>query len=222
MKTFSRMKTGLVAFTVAALLGGCLSDEVTPSDSGQAPDPGGSTNSAPTISGNPPTAIRVGDVYSFTPQASDPDGDALTFSIQNKPLWASFDGSTGEVSGTPTLGDIGSYANIAVSVSDGELVASTSGFAIEVTQIATSSTTLSWTAPSLNDDGSALTDLVGYKLYYGQSSGSYSNEISIDNVGITTYVVDNLSPGTYYFAATAINSSGVESRFSGEAVKTLN
>jgi hypothetical protein len=39
---------------------------------------------------------------------------------------------------------------------------------------------------------------------------------------MTTYVVENLSPDTYYFAATAFNESGVESRYSGEAVKTLN
>ena len=97
-----------------------------------------------------------------------------------------------------------------------------SGFAIDVTQQGTVSTSLSWNAPTLNEDGSALTDLAGYKIYYGRSSGSYSNLIRIDNASVTTYVVENLSPDTYYFAATAFNTSGVESRFSGEAVRTLN
>ncbi|MEL7187689.1 MAG: fibronectin type III domain-containing protein, partial [Pseudomonadota bacterium] len=64
--------------------------------------------------------------------------------------------------------------------------------------------------------------LIGYKIYYGRSSGSYTNEIDINNASVTTYVVDNLSPDTYYFAATAISQSGGESRLSGEAIKVVN
>ena len=164
----------------------------------------------------------VGETYSFTPQASDPDGDVLTFTVENKPTWANFDSSTGRVWGVPTLGNIGRYGAIRLSVSDGVASTSMSGFAIDVTQQGTVSTSLSWNAPTLNEDGSALTDLAGYKIYYGRSSGSYSNLIRIDNASVTTYVVENLSPDTYYFAATAFNTSGVESRFSGEAVRTLN
>lgn len=67
-----------------------------------------------------------------------------------------------------------------------------------------------------------MTDLAGYKIYYGKSSRSYTSQIRIDNPGVTTYVVDNLTPDTYYFAATASNASGIESSFSGEAVKTVN
>jgi hypothetical protein len=180
------------------------------------------SNNAPVISGAPPTAIKVDEAYSFTPSASDADGDKLTFSIQNQPSWADFDTATGNISGTPTLGDVGSYAGIQISVSDGQATSAMSSFTIDVTQVATASTTLSWTAPTLNEDGSALTDLAGYRIYYGKSSRNYSNTIQIDDPGMTTYVVENLSPDTYYFAATAFNESGVESRYSGEAVKTLN
>jgi hypothetical protein len=180
------------------------------------------SNTAPVISGAPPTAIKVDEAYSFTPSASDADGDKLTFSIQNQPSWADFDTATGNISGTPTLGDVGSYAGIQISVSDGQATSAMSSFTIDVTQVATASTTLSWTAPTLNEDGSALTDLAGYRIYYGKSSRNYSNTIQIDDPGMTTYVVENLSPDTYYFAATAFNESGVESRYSGEAVKTLN
>ena len=83
-------------------------------------------------------------------------------------------------------------------------------------------TVTKWTSPTQNEDGSALTDLAGFKIYYGKSSGNYSNTIRIDGSGITTYVVENLSPGAYYFAATAFSESGIESRYSGEAVKILN
>ena len=164
----------------------------------------------------------VGNAYSFTPSASDPDGDPLTFSIENLPSWASFDSATGTLSGTPTLANIGTFSSIRISVTDGQVSASLSAFNVDVTQVAMGSASLSWTAPTENEDGTPLIDLSGYKIYYGRSSGSYTNEILIDNPSVTTYLVDNLTPDTYYFSATAFNSAGTESRFSGEAVKTVN
>ncbi|MND05785.1 hypothetical protein D3C83_267820 [compost metagenome] len=52
-------------------------------------------------------------------------------------------------------------------------------------------------------------------------SGNYPNEVTINNPGVTTYIVDNLGSGTYYFVTTAINSQGLESAFSNEASKTI-
>jgi len=217
----STVTRALIPCFAMLALAGCLSEEGG-SDFAGGGDAGGSGNQAPTISGNPPAAVMVGESYSFTPTASDPDGDPLTFSIANKPNWASFDTGTGRLSGNPTLANVGMTSNIRITVSDGDLSASTSSFAIDVTQTGTASTTLSWTAPTMNEDGTTLTDLAGYKIYYGKSSRNYTNTIQIDNPSVTTYVVDNLSPDTYYFAATSVNSSGIESRYSGEAVKTLN
>ncbi len=223
------MKQALIGFVtkVAALvaltaLAGCLSSGGEGDTGGITGQPAPDENGAPTISGNPAAAVQLGETYSFTPTASDPDGDSLTFSIQNKPSWADFDTATGRISGTPTLGDVGLHSNIRVTVSDGQANASMAAFAIDVTQVGTVSTTLSWSAPSLNEDGSSLTDLAGYKIYYGTSSRNYTNQIRIDNPSVTTYVVENLSPATYYFAATAFNSAGEESRQSAEAVRTLN
>lgn len=84
------------------------------------------------------------------------------------------------------------------------------------------SATLSWTAPTQNTDGTALTDLAAYKFYYGTSSGDYSDMVRVDNPGITTYVIDNLAPATYYFVATATNDAGIESRFSNEVTKAVS
>jgi len=182
---------------------------------------GNSINRAPTISGDPLATVSINQAYTFAPQASDPDGDALTFSIQNKPGWTNFNGNSGELSGLPVLADVGSFDNIVISVSDGEFTTNLAGFGIAVSQIGVSSTTLSWSAPTRNNDGSALTDLAGYVLYYGLSSGNYTNEIRLDNPGITAYVVDGLTPATYYFSAKSVNSAGVESNFSAEAVKDL-
>ncbi|WP_405240811.1 putative Ig domain-containing protein [Lentisalinibacter orientalis] len=191
--------------------------------SGQTPPPSGgsSANNPPTISGNPPSSVKVDETYSFQPNASDPDGDTITFTVQNKPSWADFNTSSGALSGTPRSGDEGTYGNIRITASDGSDTDSLS-FSVTVSQVATGSVTLSWTPPAENTDGSALTDLAGYKIYYGTSSGNYGNSVTIDNPGLTTYVVDNLSPNTYYFSATAFNSTGIESDFSGEAVKSVN
>jgi hypothetical protein len=164
----------------------------------------------------------VGDPYSFIPTASDPDGDSLTFNVQNKPDWASFNSNTGAISGTPTLGHVGIYSNISISVTDGQATATTSDFSVEVSQVQLGSVTLSWTAPTQNSDGSTLTDLAGYKIYYGTSAGSYPHKISIDTSGTTTYVVDNLAPDTYFFVATAVNSKGMESDFSAPAQIAVN
>jgi hypothetical protein len=74
---------------------------------------------------------------------------------------------------------------------------------------------LSWNAPTTNTDGTPLTDLAGYKVHMGTSSGNYTTVVDIGNV--TTYTVSNLAPGTYYFVVTAYDSSNIESGFSNEA-----
>jgi len=83
------------------------------------------------------------------------------------------------------------------------------------------SVTLTWTPPTQNTDGTELTDLAGYRLYWGTSSGNYPSSVTIDNPGVTSYVLDGLAAGTYYFAATAFNTAGVESDYSVEATKAV-
>ena len=177
------------------------------------------TNNAPVLQGTPLNSVKIGEAYDFQPQASDPDGDPLTFSTENKPVWAQFDTDTGRLWGTPTLGNEGDYANIRITVSDG-MDSSSIAFSITVTTVGSTSVTLSWTPPVENEDGTTLTDLAGYYIYYGVAQGSYPNSIRIDNPSINTYVVDNLSPNTYYFVATSFNSLGIESVYSNEAIKT--
>ena len=179
-------------------------------------------NSAPTISGSPPTSIRVGENYSFRPIASDPDGDPLKFSISNKPAWASFNTSTGRLSGTPQAANAGVDANILISVSDGKDQAALGNFSIAVNQIALGSATLSWIPPTQNADGSTLANLTGYRIYYGRSANALDQTIKINNAGLTRYVIENLSPATWYFAMTSINSTGVESARSATGSKTIS
>lgn len=123
----------LSAMTLALVLSGCLQPEETGSaESGAVPDSGSTGNSAPTISGTPPVSVKVGDPYSFTPSASDPDGDTLTFRVANLPAWASFSNTTGTLSGVPTLGTVGMHSAIQISVSDGKVQTSLPQFGVEV------------------------------------------------------------------------------------------
>jgi hypothetical protein len=91
----------------------------------------------PQISGSPGRTATVGTSYSFTPTASDPAGNGMTFSIINRPAWASFNIATGQLSGTPSTSNLGTYSGIVISVTDG--VASTSLPAFAITVAAASS-----------------------------------------------------------------------------------
>lgn len=75
-------------------------------------------NVPPTISGTPVTTVAKNTAYNFTPSATDANGDTLTFAIQNKPAWTTFNTSTGHLTGTPTA--TGTYTNIRISVTDGK------------------------------------------------------------------------------------------------------
>jgi hypothetical protein len=165
--------------------------------------------------------VLVGDVYSFTPTASDSDGDALTYSVSNLPRWATFDTATGRLSGQVVLGDEGVYNNVRISVSDGTATTSLRDFSVTVTNVGLGSMTLSWTAPTENSDGTPLMDLAGFYVYFGESQGNYSNRVRIDNPSLSTYVIENLLPKTYYVVATSFNSLGIESTFSNVATKTV-
>jgi|GEM_PF-910084 len=91
-------------------------------------------NDPPSISGVPATSVAEDSLYSFTPSASDPDaGTSLVFSIQHKPAWASFNPSTGVLSGTPTNSDLGTTAAIVISVSDGSASNALASFNLTVT-----------------------------------------------------------------------------------------
>ena len=178
-------------------------------DDGEDSIPG---SSPPVIYGEPNASAVVGSVYSFQPEAEDADGDELSFSIVNKPSWASFDTTTGALEGRPAERDVGTSDPIEVSVSDGGSISALDGFTIAVEQAGPVSFTIAWQPPMENEDGTPLTDLAGYRIYYGTSSGKYSEEVRLDSPGLTSYVIDNLAPGTYFLVMTSINSRDLESK----------
>jgi hypothetical protein len=176
----------------------------------------------PTITGSPSTTVTQDVSYSFLPSATDLDGDTLTFSIDNKPSWASFDSTSGMLSGTPGINDVGLYTGIVINVSAGSQSASLSAFNIEVLGTATGAATLSWTIPTLNEDGSPLNnDLAGFRVYYSMTQGDYTNYDDVDNPSLSTHMVENLSPAIWFFVVTAYDFSGNESAPSNVTSKTI-
>jgi hypothetical protein len=176
-------------------------------------------NSAPIISDTPTTALVIGYPWSFTPSASDPDGDTLTFSVDGKPESASFDAATGRISWTPSAK--GSHGPITITVSDGKATASLEPFTLHVDEPTLGTATVSWEPPTQRTDGSALTDLAGYRVYYGKDQNALSHTIVIDTAGQTSQFIDNLDGGTWYFAVTAVCSKGLESPKSEIGSKTI-
>jgi hypothetical protein len=164
--------------------------------------------------------VTAGDFYLFTPNIESNNESTPVFSINGLPLWARFDEATGELSGTPRESDVGAFTLITISASDGSVETRLPPFSIEVVS-ATGSVTLSWTPPTENEDGTYLSDLAGYRVYWGNSTGTYTESMKIDNPGLSMFVIEGLAAGTYEFAMTSINAAGVESGLSNSITRVV-
>jgi hypothetical protein len=186
-----------------------------------------------TISGTPSSSVTVGTSYSFQPTAQDTVRSRIKFDIYNKPAWATFDGTTGRLSGRPTRRDVGTYGNITIRLTDWYGYVTTPAFSITVANpppaappapannAPTISAELSWTPPLENTDGSVLTNLSGYKVYYGTSPDALTQVKAVGNAGLTRYVIDDLPGGKWYFAVTSVASDGAESQRSPVVSTTI-
>ena len=208
------LTTTLVALLLTACGGGG-------SGSGNDGSAGGSANQAPSISGVASPTATVGQAYRFQPPASDPEGKKLTFSISGKPGWASFDASTGRLSGTPGASDAGTSSNIVISVSDGTNTVSLAAFVLTVGSAGAGTATVRWVAPTANVDGSPLTNLAGFRIRYGKSLSNLDQSVTISGATTTSYKVTGLTTGTWYFTLSAFTNVGVESKPSAAASKTI-
>jgi hypothetical protein len=184
----------------------------------------GSTTATITLSGTPAKTATVGTKYSFQPTAKDSAGKAVSFSVANKPSWATFSIASGLLSGTPTSAQTNS--NIVISASDGSTSASMPAYTIAVTATppsggSTGAATVSWTLPTLNTNGTALTNLAGVRIYYGTSSTNLSHQIQLAGTSTTVYTIDNRTSGTWYFGAAAYNTAGTQSSMSKLVSKSI-
>ncbi len=81
--------------------------------------------------------------------------------------------------------------------------------------------TLEWTAPTTQTNGSTLADLAGYRIHYGKSARELDQVIEVRNPSVSSYVIEGLAPGTYYFAVSAFNSRNFESERSNAGKKDI-
>lgn len=182
----------------------------------------GAANRPPVVSGTPPGTVTAGSAYSFTPTGTDPDGDALTWSISARPQPANFNLATGRLSWTPAT--TGTWSNIVITATDSR-GASTSlpAFSITVQPVAASGrATLTWQAPTQYTDGTALpaNQLAAYRIHRGTSPASLTRVAEVDGRALT-FTVEGLPAGTHYFAISAVTLAGAESALSAVGSKTI-
>jgi hypothetical protein len=201
-------------------LGGALSgggSPESPSTSIQSPGislPPSTVNHAPSISGVPPSTVKVNQFYDFTPKAFDSDGDLLRFEITGKPSWASFNANTGRLYGSPPTGTSGTFGGIVIKVTDGALKSALGTFSIMVlvsAPVVSGPVALKWTRPATNTDGKPLTNLAGYRVYYGTNPSQPASVQDITDPSATSTSINGLTTGTWYFSISSYNTLGTES-----------
>lgn len=172
----------------------------------------------PVISGSPPTSVTTGSPYRFQPSAKDPDGKTLSFSVQHKPVWASFSIASGLLDGTPSGSQTGSYSGIIISASNGQYSAKLPAFSVTV---APSTATVDWVPPTENTNGSELSDLAGTRIYYGTSASNLNHMVEVASATQKTHTISNLAAGTWYFGCVAYTTAGTESAMSAVVSKHI-
>jgi hypothetical protein len=159
----------------------------------------------------------VGEFYSFTPTVVAPAGSSLTYALAGKPSWAQFSAATGTLSGTPTAANVTTDSNIVVSVSVGSQSAALPAFSIAVEAPVTTpsgTASLSWSKPTLNTDGSPLTNLAGFIVRYGTSAAALSSQFSVGSPNATSAQIDNLTSGNWFFEVAAVSTANITGPFS--------
>ncbi|MDF4837074.1 tandem-95 repeat protein [Vibrio parahaemolyticus] len=178
-------------------------------------------NDAPVISGSPATQVNEDSAYLFTPQVSDVDSQAFTFSITNKPAWVSFDAATGTLSGTPSNDDVGTYAGIVITVSDGSATATLNTFSIVVNNVNDAPSISGTPALTVNEDStyrfapqagdvdsSSLSFSISNKptwASFNTATGVLSGTPANEHVGTTENIVITVSDGELSASLAAFN-----------------
>ena len=154
--------------------------------------------------------------------------------------------TTAAFPGQPTVAQVGIFSRIALSVTHGGSTVSlpacpvsvtaagtatttpttppppATGGAAAGTAVTTGSATLSWSKPTLNSDGTALTDLAGFVVEYGTDSAALSQRVSVADPNLTRYTVPNLGKGTWYFTVISYTATGLQSDVAKLVSKTIS
>jgi hypothetical protein len=173
------------------------------------------------LSGTPSGSANAGINYSFQPTVSQGTGP-VTFSITGQPTWATFNSTTGALSGTPTTSDVGKTSMVTITASNGSGTAAIGPFSIQVAAAGSAgSVTLNWEPPSENTNGTEASQLIGYYIYYGTNPDELTQWVIAWGAETSSFAVENLAPGTYYFSVRAYNWLGIESAPSATVSTTI-
>jgi hypothetical protein len=180
-------------------------------------------NDAPTLTGTPLTTVNQGVAYSFVPTGNDVDvGSTLTYSITNKPTWASFNSATGALTGTPTNAHVGVTNAIVITVSDGTLSASLPAFNLTVVNVNDAPVISGTPVISVNqdvaysfiptasdsDEGDTLVYTIVNKpdwASFDVATGALTGTPVEANIGVTNNIVITVSDGTLSASLPAFN-----------------
>ena len=173
---------GLVLVSLSLALAGCGGASGTGSTGAV---PSSSIASAPSVSGTPPATVAANNRYSFQPTLANPAGKPVSFSILNKPLWASFGLTTGELSGIPNAPQAGTYPNIIISASDGTSSSALPAFSIQVTAPSaggasvSASGTMIPSATQILDSTHTVWTLASGVIYQDGKAAAYSANVAL-------------------------------------------
>jgi hypothetical protein len=215
----NRFLTMLLLLAAAALAGCSGSSDVIPGeddDEAQAPveQPGDDPSDDPADSGSEPS-VHLTAADSVVPAGGTA---SLTWSSQNVGSCNASGGWSGAKprQGSATVGPLSRSTTFTLTCSGdgGNAVAMLSVSVLGVV-------TLEWQPPTDNVDGTPLNDLEGFRIYYGQFSRSYTDDLQVVDGRSTGYEL-SLPSGSYYFAMTALDADGNESAYSNEVVKVVN
>lgn len=184
---------------------------------------GAPVNQAPTLSIAAPlngAVINSGSAITLAATANDAEDGNLSDYIE----WRSNqDGLLTVGAGNSVMLSDGEHV-ITVSVTDNQGATTEQLINVTVSPISApqGQAQVTWVAPTENTDNSALTNLAGYRVYYGTSVASIKNQSVWVNAGNLATTITELPNGTYYFTVVAVNSDGLESDFSNIVSKTIN
>lgn len=214
----------ILMLAVSAALAGCSGSSGASSGADAAAPPGEPPANSPA---DPPSGRDPGDDPNAEPEvsltANDPvvaagDTVTLTWSSRNATACTASGGWSGAraTSGSAVVGPLAQSTTFSLSCSG------TGGNALAMLAVDVfGNVTLQWDPPTENVDGSPLTDLASYRIYYGEFSGTYTSEIAVEDPADTEHEL-LLPSGSYYFAMTALDTDGNESGYSNEVLKIVN
>jgi hypothetical protein len=211
--------TAVCAFVVATLAacGGGSGGTVEPSANGT---PASGSSATGSLTG-PRTDAAVADLpYEYVPEFAGSAGATVAFAVENKPAWATFDESSGILAGTPTAAEVGRTSTVRITATAGG-AKSTLEFELKIVASAVGTANVSLDGPQTRTDGSALSNLAGYRIYYGKTATRLDQFVDVNDRAARSADIERLTPGTWYFAATALDVHGFESELTSVSSKTI-